>query len=83
LRFGSSSNFSPARRFELTKEYFEKLEAEVLADNFTNAGEVLALKDIMLSVLRGYFGGGAGYPVWHDRLFKVIDLVSAHLKSQV
>lgn len=78
MRFGSTSNLSNGRRFDLAKAHLAVLEAEVLAGDFTNAEEVLILKDIMLPVLMGWFGGGAGYQMEHERLFKVVDAVSRH-----
>jgi hypothetical protein len=78
VRFGPSSNLTSDRRWERACAYFEKLEAEISTGDFSRAGEMLVLKDVMLFVIQGYFAGGAGGPIWHERLFNLVDTISRH-----
>jgi hypothetical protein len=82
LKFGPGSNVAAFDRFGLMAERFQELEAEMLSGNYSRAVEVLALKDIMLQVLRGHFAGGAGYSDWADRLFSLVESVEKHYRLQ-
>lgn len=78
LRFGPNSAGNPKDRLESAIALFEKLESEVLADDFSNAGDLLIFKDFFLQLLRDWFASGAAYHHWHERLFKVVDAVNRH-----
>lgn len=83
LKFGPSSNLTPARRFELASARFEQLEKEVYSGDFSNSLEVAAFRIIFIPILQGWFAGGAGYPAWHSRLVKLIDAVSQHERDEL
>jgi hypothetical protein len=79
LKFGQASNLTIDGKFRRATSYFEGLEREVLAGDFTRAVEVLAIKDIILPTLAPWFGTSTpGYADWHDRIVKVVEIVTSH-----
>ncbi|HEX4966002.1 MAG TPA: hypothetical protein VF173_34650 [Thermoanaerobaculia bacterium] len=77
MRFGPSSPGSQAR-LESAIALFEKLEAEILAGNFSNADELLIFRDFFTAILRSWFASGGAYPHWQSRLLKVVSAVVQH-----
>jgi hypothetical protein len=83
LKFGPSSNLTGARQIKLATARFEQLEKEVYSGDYSNSSEVVIFKDIFIPILKGWFGGGVGYPEWHARLVKLVETVGQYEREQV
>jgi hypothetical protein len=78
FKFGPTSGVSPAQRVEMATDYFEKLERELIANDFTHEVEFLAARETIRSTLSDCYKSGPQYAAWHERFVKVLEAVSRH-----
>lgn len=76
LAFGPSSRLAPATRMEMATARLEALEREIHSGNFSRAGEVIALKKIILPLFLDYYAT-AGHYYWEicERLSAMLRLM--------
>lgn len=76
LAFGPSSRLAPATRMEMATARLEALEREIRSGDFSRAGEVIALKKIILPLFLDYYAT-AGHYYWEicERLSAMLRLM--------
>jgi hypothetical protein len=75
MQMGPTADLTAEQRFDNAKRHFARLEAEILAGDFSHAWEVPRFKELFIYELRVQFAGGIGFSDWYQRLVKVVDAV--------
>lgn len=80
MKFGKNAPFSPRTRMDAAQARLDQLEKEILGcGNYSNAGEVVALHEILFSLYRDYFGAASpNYLGVRDRCAALLEALLKH-----